>query len=86
MHLYLLSYINFSRACIGLSSIFSIFDSQSVIFAEKLVGNLINFKIRVYGSHGQIVKTVQWSINTYILHNLFLHLGFSFFELGSNLN
>lgn len=59
MHLCSLSYINSVGAYIGLSSVFSVFDLQSVIFAEKLIGNLIKFKVRVYGSHSQIVKDVQ---------------------------
>lgn len=79
-----LSYINSVRAYIGLSNIFSIFALQSVRFAEKSIGNLIKFKIHVYGSHSQIVKNIQCNINTQLLHNPFPNLGF--FESGSNLN
>lgn len=66
------------------SIIFSNLALKFALFAEKLIGNLIRFRLKFMDDMASIAKNVQCSVNTEVLHNLFLDL--CFFELGSNLN
>lgn len=68
----------------ALFSIVSVFAFKFAILAEKLISNLIKFRLMFMDYMASIVENVQHRVNTKLLHNLFLDL--CFFELGSNLN
>lgn len=63
--------------------IFSIFAFQFVIFAEKLMGNLIKFRLMFMDEMASIAKNVKHSINMALAQ---CFPGLALFERGSNLN